>query len=155
MLSRSLPSGSLVISWAREQPPGEVGQPVCLQTHRENLDDGWFGGGMLGWRHRLSPMFLPNSLPSWMSTRDLRQMGLIYHRNGTKTDRRQASEPRALGDCAHTRCVANTDRRTATSTVPELPVVQSHGTQALLLSWAHGTPLRGTGRNKQSQWKGY
>lgn len=68
---------------------------------------------------------------------------------------RQASETRALGDCADTRCVAHTARGTETSTVPELPVVQSRVTQALLLSWVHGTPLRGTRRSKQSRWKGY
>lgn len=36
------------------------------------------------------------------------------------------------------------------STVPELPVIQSRVTQALLLSWANGTPLGGA-RSEQSQ----
>lgn len=40
-----------------------------------------------------------------------------------------------------------------TSTVPELAVIQSRVTQALLLSWAHGTPLGGARRGKQSQLK--
>lgn len=58
-------------------------------------------------------------------------------------------KPKVLGQ-VHIHYAVNTEMETDMNTVPEFPIVKGSVTQASLLSWADGMPLRRT-RSEQSQ----